>query len=182
MQKHNDAIKTSGHSSLEKYTSNFIWKGSKGLCVRGSWRLNRTATYWPPLFWLSQPFFPILLGCSIGGLGAQPLWDMVLIPASSLQLIWTSCRRGYIIIWCPPTSCEHHNFALNSTPRQSRSSLISWYLWPNAPVIYIGAFLLLTARPESICNKIILLHKVKWFQVLPCITNNSIKNQSFVYS
>ena len=31
MQKHNDAMKTSGHSSLEKYTSHFIWKGSNGL-------------------------------------------------------------------------------------------------------------------------------------------------------
>ena len=31
MQTHNDAIKTSGHSSLEKYTSHFIGKGSKGL-------------------------------------------------------------------------------------------------------------------------------------------------------
>ena len=31
MQKHNDAMKTSGHRSLEKYTSHFIWKGSKGL-------------------------------------------------------------------------------------------------------------------------------------------------------
>ena len=38
-----------------------------------SWRLNRTATYRPPLFWLSQLFFPVLLGCSTGGLGAQPL-------------------------------------------------------------------------------------------------------------
>ena len=25
----------------------------KGLCVRGSWRPNRTATYWPPLLWSS---------------------------------------------------------------------------------------------------------------------------------
>ena len=49
MQKHNgDTIKTSGHSSLEKYTSHFIRKG----CVwEVSWRLNRTATYWPSLFW-----------------------------------------------------------------------------------------------------------------------------------
>ncbi len=32
MQKHNDAIiEMSGHTSLEKYTSHFIWKGSKGL-------------------------------------------------------------------------------------------------------------------------------------------------------
>ena len=33
-----------------------------------------------------QRFFPVLLGCSMRGLGAQPLWDMFLIPASSLQL------------------------------------------------------------------------------------------------
>ena len=32
MRNHNDdTIKTSGYSSLEKYTSHFIWKGSKGL-------------------------------------------------------------------------------------------------------------------------------------------------------
>ena len=37
-------------------TSHFIWKG---LCVRGSWRLNRTATYWPPLLWPS-----VFLSCS----------------------------------------------------------------------------------------------------------------------
>ena len=29
---------------------------------------------------------------------------------------------------------------------------------------------------------LILLHTVKWFQVLLCITNNSIKHQSFVYA
>ena len=27
-----------------------------------------------------------------------------------------------------------------------------------------------------------LVNKVKWFQVLLCITNNSIKHQSFVYT
>ena len=92
----------------------------------------------PQLFWLSQPFFPVLLGCSTGGLGAwEPslCWDMVLIPASSPQPTRTSCRRGYIIIWHPPTSGERQNFALNSTPRLSRSPLISWYLRPDAPVI-----------------------------------------------
>ena len=30
--------------------------------------------------------------------------------------------------------------------------------------------------------KLILLQTVKWFQVLLCITNNSIKHQSFVYT
>ena len=128
---------------------------TKGIIVlEVSWRLNKTATYWPPLFWLLQPFFHTLLDCSTEGLGAQPLWDMVLIPASSLQLILTSCLPGYIIIWRPPTSCERHNFALDSTPWQSRSLLISWYLQPDAPVIYTGAFLLLTAWPGSICNSL----------------------------
>ena len=31
-------------------------------------------------------------------------------------------------------------------------------------------------------HKLILLHTVKWFQVLLCITNNSFKHQSFVYT
>ena len=51
-----------------------------------------------PFSWAAQP----------GTWEPSFCWDMVLIPVSSLQLIWTSCRRGYIIIWCPPTSCERH--------------------------------------------------------------------------
>ena len=101
-----NTIKTSGHSSLEKIYLSLYWKG----CVwEGVGDRIKTATYWPPqLFWPSQPFFPVLLGCSTGGLGPSLCWDMVLIPASFLQLIWTSCHRGYIIIWPPPTSCERH--------------------------------------------------------------------------
>ena len=59
-----------------------------------SWRLNRTAPYWPPyssgynsisfLFWAAQS----------GAWEPSLCWDMVLIPASSLQLIWTSCHTG----------------------------------------------------------------------------------------
>ena len=52
--------------------------------------------------------FPFSWAAQLGAWGPSLCWDMVLIPASSLQLIWTSCRRGYIIIWRPPTSCEHH--------------------------------------------------------------------------
>ena len=50
-RKHNDAMKNERrHTSLEKYTSHFIWKGSKGLLkVLVRERLNRTATYSPPL-------------------------------------------------------------------------------------------------------------------------------------
>ena len=42
--EHNDTIKSSDTVLLEKYTSHFIWKAC---VVRGTWRTNRTATYWP---------------------------------------------------------------------------------------------------------------------------------------
>ena len=83
----------------------------KGCVWEGVGDRTKTATYWPAsnssgyhslsfLFsWAAQP----------GAWGPRLCWDMVLIPASSLQLIWTSCRWGYIIIWRPPTSCERHN-------------------------------------------------------------------------
>ena len=71
---------------------------------------------------------------------------------SEIQLIWTSCHRGYSIIWLQSSSCERHNFALNSTPRQSRS--YPDIPRPDAPVIYTGAFPILTAWPgrRSIYN------------------------------
>ena len=155
MQNIFNTIKTSGHSSVEKYTSHFIWKGSKGLrrvllCERwvGDWTELQhidphSSGYHSLSFpgaWAGQPW----------ARGPSLYWNMVLIPASSLQLIWT-----YIIIWRQTTSCERHNFTLNSTPRQSRSPLISWYLRPDAPVIYTGTFLLLAVwlGRRSICNK-----------------------------
>ena len=42
--------------------------------MRGSWRPNKDYNILTPqFFWLRQPFFPVLLGCPTGGLGAQPL-------------------------------------------------------------------------------------------------------------
>ena len=102
----------------------------------------------PQLFRLQQHFFPFSWAAQPGALEPSLCWDMVLIPSSSLQLIWTSCRRGYIIIWRPPTSCERHIFTQFNP---STVKVISWYLRPDAPVIYTGAFLLLTAWPGSIC-------------------------------
>ena len=64
MRKHNDnTIKTSGHSSLEKYTSHFIRKGSKGLqkvlSVRGELETEQNCNILTPF-----QHFPVLLGCS----------------------------------------------------------------------------------------------------------------------
>ena len=107
MQKHNDAITTSGHSSLEKYTSHFI---EMVVCERELATEQRLQHFDPPnSSGYHSLFFPFSLAAHLGAWGPSFCWDMVLIPASSLQLIRTSCRRGYIIIWRPPTSCERHN-------------------------------------------------------------------------
>ena len=71
MQNHNDTIIKTSDTVLRKiYLSLYL----KGLCVRGSWRLDRTATYWPhsighnrvsfPFSWAAQPgaWGPVSLG------------------------------------------------------------------------------------------------------------------------
>ena len=103
----------------------------KGLCVRGSWWLNKDCNILTSqLFY--QPFFPVLLSCLTGGLGTQfsaeswflqfklehwlqtlssnssigvpqgPFcWVLVLSTASYLQLTRTSRAPSYIIVLRP---------------------------------------------------------------------------------
>ena len=164
-----NTIKTSGHSSLEKYTSHFIWKGSKGLlkvllCERwvGDWTElqhidphsygHNSVSF--PFSWVAQPgaWGPSLSGrwssfqhllsnsSELQLFNRGSCWVLVLSTVSYIQLTRTSCAPSYIIVLRP----------LNSTCRQSRLS--PWYLRPDAPVIYTGAFPISTARPGSICN------------------------------
>ena len=136
-----NTIRTSGHSSLEKYTSYFI---ERVVCKRELESEQRLQHIKPPTLLAITAFLfrsPELLNRGSGG--PSLCWGIVLIPAASLQLIWTSCRRAHITIWRPPTSFERHN-SHSIQPLDSR---------PDAPVIYTGAFLLLTARPGSICNR-----------------------------
>ena len=72
-------------------------------------QINEIPSVSLPFSWAAQP----------GAWGPSLCWDMVLIPPSSLQLIWTSRRWGYIIIWHPPTSCERHN-SLSIQPLDSQ--------------------------------------------------------------
>ena len=164
VQNHNnDTIKTSGHRSLEKYTSHFIERvvcereleieqncnilsptlmAITAFLSRSPVLLNR----WPggPAFLGHGPHSSIVSPTAQSGVLRAPLcWVLVLSTASSLQLTRTSCAPSYIIVLRP----------LNSTCRQSR--LFPRYLRPDAPVIYTGAFPILTARPGSICNKLI---------------------------
>ena len=173
MQKHNDVMKTSGHGSLEKYTSHFIWKGSKGLlkvllCERGVGDRTELKHIDPHSYGHNSISFPFPWAAQLGAWGSQPFWNMVLIPASSLQLTWTptaTAQSGscWVLVLSTAsylqltrTSCAPSHIivlrSLNSTCRQSMLS--PWYLRLDAPVIYTGAFPILTARPRSICNNI----------------------------
>ena len=89
-----------------------------------SWRLNRTATYWlpPKLFWLQQHFFPVLLGCSTGCLGTQPLLghgshSSIFYP-THLNFLSPGLYNNLTSIYFLRAS----QFALNSNLQQSRLS------------------------------------------------------------
>ena len=104
--------------------------------MRGSWRLNRTATYWPPTTLMAITAF---LSCSPGLLSAGFLY-LIWSPTD-----WTSCRRGYIIIWRPLFFLWASQFRTHSIRPWSR--LYPDIPWLHAPVIYTGAFPILTAWP-----------------------------------
>ena len=84
---------TSGHSSLEKYTSHTLFEMvTKGLLSKrwvGDW--TKTATYWPPSssgYIYIYIYIAALLSCSAGLLNRVPggpalCWDLVLAPRTA---------------------------------------------------------------------------------------------------
>ena len=118
---------TSGHSSLEKYTAHFIWKGSKGLrkvlSVRVELETEQNCNILTPhqLFWIQQHFFPVLLGCSTGGLGPHPLHGSHsrIFSPTDLNFLSPGLYNNLMATYFLRAS----QFALNSTLRQSRLSL-----------------------------------------------------------
>ena len=148
-------------SSLEKYTSHFIWKGSKGLLKVLLWEGvgDRTEQQHidPYSYGHNSVSFPFSWAVQPGAWGPSLYWNMFLIPGSSLQLIfsstdWTSCASSYIIVRCPPSSCGRHKL------HSFNPSTVKVISWPDAPVIYTGAFPILTAWPGSICYTVVPLH------------------------
>ena len=88
---------------------------------------------------------------------------------SELQLInrgsWGSPLLGAGSLYCilsPPNSnflCTELYYCF--TPTQFNLSTVKvspWHLRPDAPVIYTGAFPIVTARPRSICNIYIYIY------------------------
>ena len=156
MQKHIQHDKDERRHFFRKIYLLLYWKG----CVwEVSWRPNKDCNILTPqLFWLSQPVFPVLLSWSTEGLGAQTLlghgshssiFSPTLSPTPTALNFLTP---GLYTNLTPTYFLRASQFALNSTLRHSRSP--PDIIRQDAPVIYTGAFLILTARPgqRSICN------------------------------
>ena len=88
IQNHNDdtIMKTSDSVLRKIYLSLYL----KGLCMRGSWRPNRTATYWPPHFTgHNRVSFPFSWAAQPEARGPSSQLGAVFSTASFLQLFWS---------------------------------------------------------------------------------------------
>ena len=103
-------------------------KGSKrvtqGLRVRGSWRLNTTAIFWPPLLWPSA----LCLSHSPGLLNRRPrgpalCWMMAFFTASYQQLLWTSTQSGP---QRPPSPGFLYHILSSNLSNLQLSDFLSW--------------------------------------------------------
>ena len=125
-----NTINTSGHSSLEKYTSHFIWKGSKGfervtkgiICERwvGDWtELQHTD---PPTLLATAAFISRSPGLLGRGLGLQPLLGhgshFSIFSPTDLNFLSPGLYNNLTSTYFLRAS----QFELNSTLRQSRLS------------------------------------------------------------
>ena len=147
MQNHNDdTIKTSDTVLLEKYTSHFIWKGCVWEGV-GDWTelqhidphsVGHNCVSFP-FSWAAQPgsWLLTLLGA---GFLYRTLSPTVLV--SKLTDFLSS--SSYIIVQRPLLLVGITIALIQPIHGQGYNSDISR---PDAPVIYIGAFPILTARP-----------------------------------
>ena len=127
MENHNnDTIKTSEDTSLEKYTSHFIWKGSKGLLKVLLWEGVRDRTELQHIDPHSSGHISVsfLFSCA-----AQPgAWGPTLSGCwfSLPHLIptdRTSCATSYIIVRRTPSCGRHKSHSFNP----STVKVISWY-------------------------------------------------------
>ena len=183
MQNHNDdTIKTSDTVLRKIYLSLYL----KELCVRGSWDRTELQHIDPHSIGHNHVSSrsPGLLNRGPGGpasLGAGFLYCILsptrLIPNSSdLQTDWISCALSYIIV-------QHHLLLVGVTncthSTHPRSRLYTAIPRPDAPVIYTGAFPILTAPPgrRSIYN--MLRDRTLLISVLFITLNNLIVRFKF---
>ena len=113
--------------------------------MRGSWRPNRTAMYWPPLLWPSA----LCLSRSPGLLNrrakGQLCWVMAFFTASYQQLLWTQTHRGPREPLRPgvafPTTSYQQLYSncltsvlteLYNSSTQSPTRSLEWHVWSSS--------------------------------------------------
>ena len=136
-------------TSLKKYTSHFIRKVVCQRELETEQRLQHID--------LSSPSGHRPVSFSFSWAAHPGAWGLSLSGTCSHSSIFSPTDLNYLTpgLYNNLTSnnfLRASQFALNSTPRQSRSP--PDIPRPDAPVIYTGAFLLLTAWPGSICNNV----------------------------
>ena len=123
------------------YLSHFMWKGyERVMCERwvGDW--TETATYWPPvplsLAALLSRSAVLLNRGSWRPPSAGSWFSLPRTATNWLQLTELPVTLGYIIVWCPPASCERH---ICTQFNLSTVKVISWYLRLDTPVSWSTA-------------------------------------------
>ena len=96
---HNDTMIKNERRLLYKYMYLSLYcKGSKsivwGFTVRGSWRPNRTAIFWPQTYSRQRCVFLVLLMLNQRPCGLALCWMMAFFTASYQQLLWTPTQSG----------------------------------------------------------------------------------------
>ena len=148
LQKHSQHHKDEWTRFFRKICLSLYSKGlRKGYRVRGELETGQNCNILTPsssshssasfsFSWAAQP----------GAWGPSLCWDLVLTPwtgtltsNSDLQLPDFLLHPGYVIVWCPPASCECH---ICTQFNLSTVKVIPWYIRLDAPVIYTGAFLI----------------------------------------
>ena len=109
------------------------------MCVRGSWRQNRTAIYWPPLLWPSALYLS-------RSPDAQPeAWGLSFLLAfsttSCLWLLWSPTHWESLGPHRPgvgfPTTSLHQlpvflsspSYIIVLSPTQSPTQSLEWHVW-----------------------------------------------------
>ena len=146
-QKHSQHNNDERNSSLEKYTSHTLFEmvrnGYERVFVwEVSWRLNKdcnilTPSTYFPFCWAAQP--GALRAQLSAGFGSHCFELQQLTPNSDLQLTRTSCSTG-LYNCLTPICFSERRICTQFNPSTVKG--IPWYLRPDAPVIYTGAFLI----------------------------------------
>ena len=88
--------------------------------MRGSWRPNRTATYWPPLLWPSA----LCLSCSLGLLNQRPRGPLCWVQAFSTA----SCHQRFLQTPKLTDFLSSPSYIIVQSPTQS----LEWHVWSSS--------------------------------------------------